>query len=181
MADAPVETVVEAAIPTALQDYVVRRRCRRTSTRSKARTTIEGCTVHKLALTSQTWQDIPWRHALYIYVPEDPQHTDTVLLFITGGKIGGTPGRRGCPRRGAQLAQLAELPVAFLHQVPNQPLLGDRVEDDLISETFLRYLESQDATWPLLFPDGQDAASAMTAIQDYRQGAATTSPSRSSS
>ncbi len=169
VAEAAVAPAVEAAIPTALQDYVG---AADDSYGFKVQGTerIEGCTVHKLELTSQTWQSIPWKHALYIYVPEDPQHTDTVLLFITGGKIGGTPGDED-KHTGCMLAKLAGLPVAFLHQVPNQPLLGDRVEDDLISETFLRYLESQDATWPLLFPMVKSAASAMTAIQEYGKDA----------
>lgn len=167
--DVAVDAAQKSAIPTALQDYV-----------SAADPSykydiegsedVEGCTIHKLTLTSQTWHDIPWRHALYIYIPNDPQHTDTALLFITGGKTGGTPSEDDV-RTGCALAKLAGLPVAFLHQVPNQPLLGDRVEDDLISETFLRYLESHDATWPLLFPMVKSAASAMTAIQAYGKDA----------
>ncbi len=167
VAEAPAETAAEGAIPTALQDYVA-------AADSSYKYNVEGmdrvagCTVHKLTLVSQTWHDIPWSHALYIYVPEDPQYTRTVLLFITGGRTGGTPGDDDI-RTGCALAKLAGLPVAFLHQVPNQPLLGDRVEDDLISETFLRYLETQDATWPLLFPMVKSAASAMTAIQDYAE------------
>jgi PhoPQ-activated pathogenicity-related protein len=121
-------------IPTALQDYVSAAD-KSYQYESQGSERLEGCTIHKLALTSQTWQGIPWRHALYAYVPAKVRHEDTVLLFITGGKIGGLPGQEEMAM-GAKLAQLAGVPVAFLHQVPNQPLLGDRVEDDLISETF---------------------------------------------
>jgi PhoPQ-activated pathogenicity-related protein len=126
----------------------------------------QGCVLHRLALTSQTWQDIPWKHALLVAVPDDVRHTSTVLLFITGGKIGGQPGD-GDVQMATRLAQAAQMPVAMLFQVPNQPLMGDRVEDDLITETFLRYLDSNDATWPLLFPMVKSAASAMTALQQF--------------
>jgi PhoPQ-activated pathogenicity-related protein len=155
----------KSEIPTALQDYVS------ASDDSYAYKVvgaerIDGCTVHKLELTSQTWQDILWKHALYIYVPANIQHKQTVLLFITGGKVGGTPGDDDM-KMAAKIAQAAAMPVAFLHQVPNQPLLGDKVEDDLISETFLRYVDSRDATWPLLFPMVKSATAAMTAVQDF--------------
>jgi PhoPQ-activated pathogenicity-related protein len=151
-------------LPTALQDYVKAADDSYEYTLEESQK-LEGCTVHKLALTSQTWQGIPWRHALYAYVPENPSHTDTVLLFITGGKIGGKASAEDLST-GCRLAKLSGLPVVFLHQVPNQPLLGDRVEDDLISETFLRYLETRDASWPLLFPMVKSAVSAMTAVQE---------------
>jgi PhoPQ-activated pathogenicity-related protein len=160
-----IAAAAETAIPTALQDYVGRADDS-FALKDNGIERLPGCKIHKLELTSQTWQGIPWKHALYIYVPEDPRHTRTVLLFITGGKIGGTPGDDD-KQMAAKLAQAASMPVAFLHQVPNQPLLGDRVEDDLISETFLRYLDSRDASWPLLFPMVKSAASAMTAVQKY--------------
>jgi PhoPQ-activated pathogenicity-related protein len=154
-------------IPTALRDYVAAADDSY-GYEDQGVDQVDGCTVHKLLLTSQTWQGIPWRHALYAYVPQDLRHDDTALLFITGGKIGGQPSEEEMAM-GASLAQLAGVPVAFLHQVPNQPLLDGRVEDDLISETFLRYLETQDASWPLLFPMVKSAVSAMTALQDFGQ------------
>ena len=154
-------------IPTALQDYVS---ADDDSYKYELKETVQtdGCTIHKLELTSQTWQGIPWKHALYAYVPDNLRHQNTVLLFITGGKTGGQPGEEDMAM-GAKLAQAAATPVVFLHQVPNQPLFDDRVEDDLITETFLRYIETKDATWPLLFPMVKSAVSAMNAVENFAQ------------
>ena len=154
-------------IPTALQDYVS---APDDSYKYELKETVEqdGCTIHKLELTSQTWQGIVWKHALYVYVPSNLRYQNTVLLFITGGKTGGQPNEEDMAM-GVKLAQAAATPVAFLHQVPNQPLFDDRVEDDLITETLLRYIETKDATWPLLFPMVKSAVSAMTAVQDLAQ------------
>ena len=122
--------------------------------------------TYDIDLTSQVWQGITWKHALTVFVPlNDIEHKDTVLLFIMGGSTGGKPGDDD-RAMGRKLATAAQMPVAFLNQVPNQPLLGDRKEDDLISETFLRYLDTKDATWPLLFPMVKSAVRAMDALQE---------------
>jgi PhoPQ-activated pathogenicity-related protein len=158
-------TDAQQDIPTALQDYVDAPD-ETYGYEVVGAEQVDGCTIHKLELTSQTWQDIAWKHALYIYVPAGVKYQQTAVLFITGGKVGGAPGGDDM-KMAAKIAQAAAMPVAFLHQVPNQPLLGDKVEDDLITETFLRYIDSGDATWPLLFPMVKSATAAMTAVQDF--------------
>jgi PhoPQ-activated pathogenicity-related protein len=156
-----------ADIPTALQEYVAAKDDA-FAWEIRGKETRDGCLIYDIDLTSQVWQGITWKHAMSAFVPEDVRHTDTVLLFITGGSTGGRPGEDDLAM-GCKLARIAQMPVAYLHQVPNQPLLGNRKEDDLISETFLRYLATKDAKWPLLFPMVKSAVRAMDAIQAIAQ------------
>jgi PhoPQ-activated pathogenicity-related protein len=154
-------------IPTELQDYVSAKddafAWKIVGTDQR-----DGCLIYDIDLTSQEWQGITWKHAMAAFVPDDIRHTDTVLLFITGGSTGKRVGGDDIAM-GIKLAAVAQMPVVILNQVPNQPLLGDRVEDDLISETFLRYLETRDAKWPLLFPMVKSAVRAMDAAQEIAE------------
>jgi len=151
------------AVPTALADYVARPdpefawKIEGKSERAQGR-------VLQIALTSQKWQGILWKHALNLHEPKELKYPRHVLLFITGGSSDRRPGDDSI-RLGLLLAQLTGARVATLHQVPNQPLLGGRKEDDLISETWLRFLETGDPTWPALFPMAKSAVRAMDAVQ----------------
>jgi PhoPQ-activated pathogenicity-related protein len=152
------------AIPTSLQNYVSRAEdVYAWQLRAKQATDLG--TVYDIDLTSQRWQGIVWQHALHVYEPADLGYRDHVLLFITGGANGRRPGEREVAM-GLQLATLARARVAMLYQVPNQPLFEGRVEDDLITETWLRYLETGDENWPLLFPMVKSAVKAMDAIEE---------------
>jgi PhoPQ-activated pathogenicity-related protein len=127
---------------------------------------VPGATVHHLKLTSQTWKGIAWTHNLSIIEPVDVTYPDAVLLFITGGKVGDEP-RSGDLASGLAMAKVCRARVAVLPQVPNQPLLGDKSEDTLIAETFVRYLDTRDDEWPLLFPMVKSAVKAMDAVQAF--------------
>ena len=122
--------------------------------------------VTGLELTSQVWQEITWKHSLRIYESKRVSHDDAVLLFITGGSNGNKPGGE-MEMFAFTLAKLTGSRVALLSQVPNQPLLGGKKEDALIAETFVRYLETKDENWPLLFPMVKSAVRAMDAVQAW--------------
>lgn len=121
-------------------------------------------TIDRLRLTSQTWRGMPWRHDLTIYTPEPLEHADTVLLFITGGRNESQPRERD-RELAITLAKLCGARVAVLPQVPNQPLFDGKFEDDLISHTFIEFMNSGEPDWPLLLPMAKSAVAAMDAVQ----------------
>jgi len=116
-------------------------------------------TFYRLSLVSQTWRGIDWKHELLLAVPEqvDASHA---LLFIGDGAGSDEAGLRA-------LAQRLRAPVAVLQQVPNQPLLDGLYEDDLIAETFVRYLRTGEDDWPLLLPMTKSVTRAMDALQAF--------------
>jgi len=119
-----------------------------------------GCEVMQVKLTSQVWQGLKWEHDLVIFRPEGAP-VEKVLILSEGGKAN--------PRAavyGAMIANRIKAPVAFLLGVPLQPLFGGKTEDDLIAETFVRYLDTQDGSWPLLFPMVKSVVKAMDAVQE---------------
>ena len=128
--------------------------------------TKDGATIYQIKLISQVWKGITWTHNLSVIEPADVAYPDAVVLYICGGKIGDGP-RAGDLATGMALSRASRTRVAVLPQVPNQPLLGDKTEDTLIAETFVRYLDTKDEEWPLLFPMVKSAVKAMDAVQAF--------------
>ena len=148
-----------------LEDYVKKPDSSFAWSRAGDQTTRSGI-IHELKLTSQVWQGITWNHSLVIYDPTRILYPDTALLFITGKSNGEGPNNRDHEVAFA-LAQACGSRVVVLHQVPNQPLLDNKHEDDLIAETFVRFLQTKDENWPLLFPMVKSAVRAMDAVQAW--------------
>lgn len=117
-----------------------------------------------LDLTSQTWQNIVWKHRLVVLQPKNLEVRDTAVLLITGGGPGIT-------ELGVSLAISSQIGavMAILYDIPNQPLFGDLKEDDLIAHTFVQYLATRDENWPLLFPMTKAAVKAMDALQEWSE------------
>ena len=148
-----------------LDEYVKKPDSAFSWTQTGSQTTPAG-TITFIKLTSQVWQGITWKHDFRIYEPRQLVYPDAVLLFITGGSHDSKV-KDDDHQQAFALAQLCGARVAVLPQVPNQPLLGDKNEDKLIAETFVRYLESKDENWPLLFPMVKSAVRAMDALQAW--------------
>ncbi len=151
-------------IPDAIYRYVAKEEPKY-EWKQTAKVELEAGTVWQLSLTSQEWQGIVWKHAVEVYVPKQVAHPHHALLFVNGGSVPSAPDQ-GDIKTGLQLATMCAAPVVMLHQVPNQPLFGGRKEDDLITDTWLKYLDSGDETWPLLFPMVKSAVKTMDAVQD---------------
>lgn len=122
--------------------------------------------ITSIKLTSQVWQGIAWSHELRVYEPREIVHPDAMLLFITGGDME-RKASEDDHKQAFGLAQICGARVAVLPQVPNQPLLDGKTEDELIAETFVRYLATKDENWPLLFPMAKSAIKAMDALQSW--------------
>ncbi len=158
-ADAPAPKV--EAPPSDLTDYVGKED---TSFAWKLadKTVSDTGTVYTLDLVSQTWHDIKWEHKIQVFVPKDAAPRATMMLWNQGGRPGA-----GSALLGLELAKRVGAPVAFLFGVPNQPLFEGKTEDTLIAETFVRFLETKDSSWPLLFPMVKSLIRAMDALQAF--------------
>lgn len=138
---------------------------------------IGGSTFVELTLTSQTWRGVVWRHQLYLIKPTSAVDSKQALLFIGGGRWRdelAQPAKPddGLPREAALLAVAAEnlkSPVAILLHVPQQPMFGGMVEDEIISHTFVEYYKTRDPEWPLLLPMVKSAVRAMDAIHQFAE------------
>ena len=149
------------APPTDLADYV-RRPDPAFAWQLVSKTDTPAGVVFDLQLTSQTWHDIRWDHALQVFLPAGVSPTATAVLWNQGGRPD-----PGSTLLGLTLAGKAKAPVAFLYGVPSQPHFGGKKEDALIAETFVRALDTGDMTWPLLFPMVKSVTAAMTAVQEF--------------
>lgn len=140
-----------------------------------SKTDASNATLYELRLTSQTWHGIAWQHNLNVFVPANPPADvkaaahGSALLMIDGGSQTSLE-KKPSPDAvlyGSMLAQKIGVPVGVLRQVPNQPLFGELKEDALIAETFRRYLETRDESWPLLLPMTKAAVRAMDALGEF--------------
>ncbi len=127
--------------------------------------------IYNLLVTSQKWREYTWKHQLTIIVPNENNYDGALLYIIGGSNKDETPNWKKKDdkafKRMSAVALKNNAIVAVLSQTPNQPLYGDRTEDELISYTYHKYREDKDFTWPLLFPMVKSAVRSMDAVQAF--------------
>lgn len=119
-------------------------------------------TGYELELTSQKWRDMIWKHRVRITRPEGLKGSSMAILLITGSG-GGMEELKYV----AEISRRCGVLGAVLHDVPNQPLFGGMVEDQIISYTFDEFYKTGDEEWPLLLPMTKSAVKAMDAIEQF--------------
>jgi PhoPQ-activated pathogenicity-related protein len=122
----------------------------------------DGFTVSHLELTSQKWREHVWHHHMQVVRPAKVRNPGIGFLFITGDG----EGTRYLDTL-KTLAGRAGAVAAVISKVPNQPLYNGRKEDALVAYTFVKYAETGDESWPLLFPMVKSAVRAMDAVQAF--------------
>lgn len=146
---------------------------------------IANCKWLRLHMVSQHWKDTDWKHVVWIIAPnswidsknagtsDSPIQDDSALLLISGGSWKDQWGDKspdnmepnGEMKIMAKVAETTNCPTVVVSQIPFQPMLGNRHEDALISETFRRYLAGEGDDWPLLMPMVRAAIRTMDATQ----------------
>jgi len=137
----------------------------------------KGYTAYIIDMVSQRWRKPDeldrnvWHHWLTIIKPDEISGS-TALLFISGGR-NGRPAPSKPDERLAKIALASQTVVADLRMVPNQPLIfpddnqRPRLEDEIIAYTFDKYMNTGDATWPLLLPMVKSAVRALDTIETH--------------
>ncbi len=168
-------TAPQLAVGTALDDYVA------APDASYSYSVVKtvpgpGYTAYVIELTSQTWRSKDevdrtlWKHWLTIIKPNNAT-SDTALLWINGGSNRNSP-PDAPDKMIVGIAMAANAVVADIKQVPNEPLTfpdggGPRSEDGIIAYTFVKFMSTGDATWPLLLPMVKSAVRAMYTVQKH--------------
>jgi PhoPQ-activated pathogenicity-related protein len=158
----PEKPAAPAAIPTELTDYVNKPDDSFSWKLVDTKKKFLG-TIYTLEVVSQTWHKVKWDHKVIVLVPNGVKPQSTMLLWNEGT----APEGDDAENIGLLVAGHIKAPVAFIFGVPKQPLYGGKTEDALIAESFVRYLVTEDPSWPLLFPMVKSIVRGMDALQAF--------------
>lgn len=172
-----------AALATPLDDYVAAPDANYTYGPHPVKTvTAKGYKADIWSMTSQAWRSPAevdrtiWKHWLTVVTPTKKAPNKEALLFVSGGDNNKKPPEK-IDDMVVQLARGTNALTASLGMIPNQPLkFADepkdspyyekgRVEDEMISYAWDKYLKTGDATWLPRLPMTKAVVRAMDTIQ----------------
>jgi PhoPQ-activated pathogenicity-related protein len=123
---------------------------------------VSGGKIYELHMISQKWEGIVWEHKLQVFYPDNIEHPEFCTVFNTGGN-----GNSMVDLAGITIAKSCGTPLAVLWNVPNQPLFEGKREDALVAYSFLKFFETGDEDWPLLFPMVKSVVKSMDALEAF--------------
>ncbi len=123
---------------------------------------VSGGKIYELHMVSQKWEGIIWKHKIQVFYPDKVEHPEFCTVFNTGGN-----GHSMVDLAGITLARSCGTPLAVLWNVPNQPLFNGKREDALIAYSFLKFFETGNEEWPLLFPMVKSVVKAMDSLEVF--------------
>ena len=138
-----------------------------------------GINTYFIDLVSQTWrsgQEVDrtlWEHNVEIAAPWAAWFAGrrTALLVVEGGSNGRTPPTEPEPLL-SLAATILGIPVVYLQQVPNQPLVfaddggRRRSEDAILAYSLDKYLNTLDEEWPVHLAMTKAAVRCMDVAQE---------------
>jgi len=123
--------------------------------------TVTDGKVYELHLVSQRWQKTLWTHRVQIFYPDRIISPDYCTIFVAGKS-----GKSLVDSFGMDITKSCGTVVVVLWNIPNQPFEGKK-EDALMAYTFLKFMETDDQSWPLLFPMTKSVLKCMDSIQEF--------------
>lgn len=123
---------------------------------------VSGGKIYELHMVSQKWEGIIWKHKIQVFYPDKVEHPEFCTVFNTGGN-----GHSMVDLAGITLARSCGTPLAVLWNVPNQPLFNGKREDALIAYSFLKFFETGNEEWPLLFPMVKSVVKSMDSLEVF--------------
>ncbi len=133
-------------------------------------------TEYILKLHSLSWRNenevnkVQWQHWLHIIVPNTINYNTAFLLINGGSNNSNAPGATDYVF--SNIAVETNSILADLKTIPNQPLVfpdspGNKYEDEIISYSWDKYLNSGDTHWPVNLPMTKSVHYAMDAIEEF--------------
>lgn len=127
-----------------------------------------GCREVLINMSSQTWQNMEWKHKIRLFLPKNMAKTDIkTLLMVTSSFMEGAKNDEKAQEYGLKIVEQVDSPIAMLYDIPNQPLFDGLNEDQLLAESLERYSKTGDETWPIIFPMVKSVVKAMDCISEF--------------